>query len=157
MEEERIYLTPAGLKRIRKHYRVLCRRQQEEQNEKKRSRLSFLFKNSAEDQESKSPTEENLLQNQIQRAEFILRHHQLIVLPQGEERKKINLGVTVVVEIETRLQKFQIVDFPEADPDQGRISRSSPLAKALFGRKVGDEIWVETEPPQKVKIKKIKY
>ena len=145
MEEEHIYLTAAGLKRIKKRYQTLCRRREEDNKEKNG------------DKDLELSTDERLLQEEIQREEFILSHYQLIYLPQGEERKKINLGATVVVKIETRLQKFQIVDFPEADPDRGRISRSSPLAKALFGRKVGDEIWVGTEPPRRVKIEKLKY
>ena len=145
MEEEHIYLTAAGLKRIKKRYQTLCRRREEDNKEKNG------------DKDLELSTDERLLQEEIQREEFILSHYQLIHRPQGEERKKVNLGAKVIVEIDRRFQKFTIVDFPEANPDQGRISRSSPLAKALFGGKVGDEILVNIKPPQRVRIKKIKY
>ena len=145
MEEEHIYLTLVGLKRLKKHHQTLCHQREEDSGEKNGDRDLELS------------TDERLLQEEIQREEFILSHYQLIRRPQGEERKKVNLGATVAIEIGQRLQKFIIVDFPEANPDQGRISRSSPLAKALFGKKVGDEILVNVKPPQRVKIKKIKY
>ncbi len=37
----------------------------------------------------------------------------------------------------------QIVGSVESDPDEGRISNESPLAKALLGRKVGETIEVK--------------
>jgi len=38
--------------------------------------------------------------------------------------------------------KYQIVGQTEADAKSGRISYNSPLARALIGKKVGDEIEV---------------
>lgn len=39
---------------------------------------------------------------------------------------------------------YQIVGDLEADLDKGQISVSSPIAKALIGKKVGDEVAVDT-------------
>ncbi len=38
----------------------------------------------------------------------------------------------------------EIVGDAEADPWHGRISRGSPLARALLGRRPGDEVQVRT-------------
>ena len=39
-----------------------------------------------------------------------------------------------------REQTFRIVGQDEADPSQGSISHVSPLAKAMFGKRVGDVV-----------------
>ena len=40
--------------------------------------------------------------------------------------------------------EYQLLGPFESDPDQGRISVTSPLGKALIGREVGEEIRVRT-------------
>ena len=56
----------------------------------------------------------------------------------------IKFGATVVlVDEDTEEQKtYQIVGDQEADVTAGRISVSSPIARALIGKRVGDEIEV---------------
>jgi transcription elongation factor GreA len=55
---------------------------------------------------------------------------------------RIVFGATVVLEdFETEEEvTYQIVGSEEADPKQGRISYTSPLARALIGRQEGDAI-----------------
>ena len=57
---------------------------------------------------------------------------------------KIKFGATVVlVDDDTEEQKtYQIVGDQEADVRSGRISISSPIARALIGKEVGDAIEV---------------
>ncbi|SFJ34064.1 transcription elongation factor GreA [Aquamicrobium aerolatum DSM 21857] len=57
---------------------------------------------------------------------------------------KIKFGATVVlIDDETEEKKtYQIVGDQEADVKAGRISISSPIARALIGKEVGDEIEV---------------
>ncbi|MCV0397596.1 MAG: transcription elongation factor GreA [Rhizobiaceae bacterium] len=57
---------------------------------------------------------------------------------------KIKFGATVVlVDEETEEEKtYQIVGDQEADVKSGRISISSPIARALIGKEVGDTIEV---------------
>ena len=40
--------------------------------------------------------------------------------------------------------EYQLLGPYESDPDQGKISVTSPLGKALIGREVGEEIHVKT-------------
>ena len=65
--------------------------------------------------------------------------------------KEIMFGATVTVaDEETDVEKtYQIVGEYEADPSEGRISVTSPIARALIGRKVGDTVEVTTPGGQK--------
>jgi len=59
---------------------------------------------------------------------------------------RIVFGATVVLEDEDRGGEvtYQIVGIDEADVDQGKISVSSPIARALIGKQVDDFIEVKT-------------
>ncbi|MCM3599485.1 transcription elongation factor GreA [Robertmurraya korlensis] len=41
-------------------------------------------------------------------------------------------------------ETYSIVGSAEADPFEGKISNDSPIAKSLMGKKVGDEVTVQT-------------
>ena len=54
-------------------------------------------------------------------------------------------------------ETYTIVGSAEADPFEGKISNDSPIAKSLLGRKVGDQVTVQTPGGEmKVKITSIK-
>ena len=57
---------------------------------------------------------------------------------------KFGATVTVVDEDDDSEMKFQIVGEDEADIKEKRLSVGSPLARALIGKKVGDEVEVAT-------------
>jgi transcription elongation factor GreA len=40
-------------------------------------------------------------------------------------------------------ESWRIVDAAESDPRRGRISEESPMARALLGRRAGDEVRVQ--------------
>jgi len=74
--------------------------------------------------------------------------------------KEIMFGATVTVaDEETDVEKtYQIVGEYEADPSEGRISITSPIARALITRKVGDSVEVTTPGGQKdYEIVKVRY
>ena len=58
--------------------------------------------------------------------------------------EKVKFGATVVLIDEDTEEKktYQIVGDQEADVKSGRISISSPIARALIGKEVGDAIEV---------------
>lgn len=58
-------------------------------------------------------------------------------------RSKIDVGCQVTVHINGKKDTFLIVGEWEADPAAKKISNSSPLGKALLGKKVGDKVEVE--------------
>ena len=59
---------------------------------------------------------------------------------------KVMFGARVTIEdIETEQTKtYQIVSEYEADLDNGRIANTSPIARAILGRSIGDDIEVKT-------------
>jgi transcription elongation factor GreA len=58
--------------------------------------------------------------------------------------KTVTFGATVkLIDEETEQKKtYQIVGDAEADASQGRISISSPIARSLIGKEVGDSVEV---------------
>ncbi|HMK91222.1 MAG TPA: transcription elongation factor GreA [Methylocystis sp.] len=57
---------------------------------------------------------------------------------------KFGATVTVLDEDTEEEKRYQIVGESEADVKSGRVSISSPIARALIGKKVGDTIEVKT-------------
>lgn len=63
------------------------------------------------------------------------------VIPEPTDNSVVRLGHTVtIVREDNRRQTFRIVGEDEADPVHGTISHASPLARALFGKGVGDVV-----------------
>ena len=64
-----------------------------------------------------------------------------IIDPASLSGDKIVFGATVtLLDDDDKPVKYQIVGQTEADAKKGRISYNSPLARALIGKKVDDEI-----------------
>ncbi len=67
----------------------------------------------------------------------------LIIDPSTLSGDKVVFGATVhLLDEDDKPVKYQIVGQTEADAKSGRISYSSPLGRALIGRKVDDEVEV---------------
>ena len=63
------------------------------------------------------------------------------VVPAPLEHSEVRFGSLVtIVRDDGREQTFRIVGEDEADPAQGSISHVSPLARAMFGKRVGDVV-----------------
>lgn len=74
--------------------------------------------------------------------------------------KQVKFGATVTVADEETDEEstFQIVGEYEADPVEGKISVTSPIARALIGKSVGDSAEVNTPRGQKdYEIMKVGY
>lgn len=74
--------------------------------------------------------------------------------------KQVMFGATVTVaDEETDEEKtYQIVSEYEADASKGRISITSPIARALIGRSAGDSVEVTTPRGQKdYEIVKVRF
>ena len=67
-----------------------------------------------------------------------------VVDPKTINSKKIVFGATVTIADEDgQVKIYQIVGQDEIDTQQGKISWQSPMAKALIGKKVGDDVTVQ--------------
>ena len=63
------------------------------------------------------------------------------VVPAPTDHSEVRFGTSVtIVRDDGREQTFRIVGEDEADPAQGSISQVSPLARAMFGKRVGDVV-----------------
>jgi len=78
------------------------------------------------------------LEDQIGRAEVI------DVSKLGGSTVKFGATVTLVDEDSAEKRKYQIVGDVESDVKHGRISLSSPIARALIGKGKGDTVEVST-------------
>ena len=77
-----------------------------------------------------------------------------VVAPQPADNSVVRFGHTVtIVREDDRQQTYRIVGEDEADPAHGTISHASPLARALFGKGVGDGIVIAGAEAEIVKIR----
>ncbi|PPE03096.1 transcription elongation factor GreA [Holospora curviuscula] len=71
---------------------------------------------------------------------------------------KVFFGAYVLLEDEEREIEYQIVGTDEADIKQGKISIEAPLAKALIGKEIGDEVTLFiVQKEKRFLIKAIRY
>jgi len=71
---------------------------------------------------------------------------------------KFGAKVTLADEDTDEESTYQIVGAEEADIDQGRLSVTSPLARALIGKQTGDQVEVTTPRGSKAyEITKVRY
>ncbi|MGE3297661.1 MAG: transcription elongation factor GreA [Porticoccaceae bacterium] len=90
--------------------------------------------------------QQSFAEGRIQEIESKLSRAQIIDVSRLPPDDKVIFGATVTVinldSDETRV--YRIVGDDEADVKAGRISYQSPIARALIGKRVGDEVAVET-------------
>lgn len=152
-KQQKFYLTPEGLAKLEKEY--------EELRDKKRpqavERLSRAreFGDLTENSEYFAARDDLMfLDDRISELENILKDVKIVTTPKKND--SVQLGSTVVVEVDGDSDEFTIVGTLEADPFRGKISNESPVGMALLGRKVGDSIAVSSAIKTTYKIKEIK-
>lgn len=71
-----------------------------------------------------------------------------IVKPHWKAHDKIRFGAVIKLKIEANnsIKTFQIVGVDEADISKGKISFTSPLAKVLINKKIGDKAILKRSP-----------
>ena len=83
-----------------------------------------------------------------------------IIDPTSYEHNAVKFGSTVIIsDLDTEKEsRYTVVGIAEANLDKGYISLSSPLAKAMLGKKVGDEFKVRLPKGEsEFEIVSIKY
>ena len=110
-----------------------------------RIKIARSFGDLSENSEYDSAKEEQaFVEGSVTTLENMIRNAKIIV---GEaDTSIVALGRTVAF---TELpngdkETYTIVGSAEADPFEGKISNDSPIAKSLMGRKVGDQVTVQT-------------
>ena len=104
-------------------------------------------------------------QSHLPRVEQELRYWEerlrtaILVDPAKQPRDKVAFGAVVTVADEDdKKHDYQIVGEDEADPQNGKVSYVSPLARALDGSEVGETIiWKRPAGDQELEVMAIKY
>ncbi|MBH1988415.1 MAG: transcription elongation factor GreA [Myxococcaceae bacterium] len=88
---------------------------------------------------------QSLVEGRIREIEAKLAGAQIIDLSR-HDGSKVLFGVTVVIcdADSGEQQRWTLVGEDEADLKQGKINITSPIARALVGRSVGDQIEIQT-------------
>jgi len=89
--------------------------------------------------------QQGFIEGRIQELEYVLSHAQLIDVATLNAGSRVVFGATVELADADSGDEvtYQIVGDLEADIKQGRISISSPIARALIGKHEGDTITIE--------------
>ncbi len=91
---------------------------------------------------SSARQEQERAETRIGEIEHILQNVEVIKKPKGDS--KVQLGSHVTLKANGKSKEFQVVGTVEADPLNGKISDESPIGQALLGKKVGDEVEIQT-------------
>lgn len=143
MNNKKVYVTEEGLKELKEEldYLVNVKRPENIIAIKEARALGDLSENADYDA---ARDEQAKLEDRIKKLEIMLENASLI---EKELTDKVGLGSTVsikYVDDEAETDEYKIVGSQEADPFVSKISNESPLAKALFNKRVGDIVTVES-------------
>lgn len=119
-----------------------------------RIKIARSFGDLSENSEYESAKDEQaFVEGRITKLENMLRFAEIIDSSETAA-DEVSLGKTVTfIELpDGDEEEYIIVGSAEADPFEGKISNDSPIAKSLIGKKVGEEVVIET-PGGDMKIK----
>lgn len=139
MSDTTNYLTPAGYERLRSELKQLL--------EVERPKIVSAVSDAAAMGDRSENAEYIYGKRRLREIDRRIRFLQgrlekvEVVDPAKVDLAKVSFGAWVeVVDDDGAEAWYQIVGPDEIDPDQGRITFSSPLGRALLGRKVGDSV-----------------
>ncbi len=154
LKEKKFYLTKQGFEKLKKEYKDLNLIK----SAKIKGEIPQILHSEDVNTEYLSFHEDlNFLEVRMTDLEHILKNTELITFPAKNKQDIINLGATVVVEVNNQEDEFMIVGTLEANPVLGKISNESPVGKALIGHRVGDKVVISSTIKTIYKIKKIEY
>lgn len=89
--------------------------------------------------------EQAFVEGRITTLENMIRNAQIIdALDASNDLVTLGKTVTFTEVPDGDEEAYTIVGSAEADPFEGRISNDSPIAKALLGHKIGEEVEIQT-------------
>ncbi|MCJ7814307.1 MAG: transcription elongation factor GreA [Candidatus Atribacteria bacterium] len=151
MFDRKVMVTEEGLKKVQEELYYLKSVKRTEIAEKIRNAVTFG--EIAENAEYNSvKNEQSFIEGRILALEKIIENYELI--DKEENPDCVLLGSEVLVkDMKSKKEcKYTILDYVESEPDCGKISISSPIGRALLGKKKGDLVEVRV-PAGHVKYK----
>ncbi len=140
MNERKFMLTEEGLEKLKKELYELKTVKRKEIAEKISSAVAFgEIAENAEYRAAKN--EQAFIEGRILTLEKIIENCEIIDTSKNDNTY-VSPGSQIVVEDLKKKEKinFTLVDYIESDPGSGKISMTSPIGKAILGKKVGDKI-----------------
>ena len=144
MATEKIPMTPGGFKRLEDELRQL--KTVERPNIIEAIAEARAHGDLSENAEYHSARErQGFIEGRIAELENVLPRVDVIDPAKlGNEKVVFGTFITIYDEETDKEKRYQIVGVEEADIEKGRLSVSAPLARALIGKRVGDEAEVRT-------------
>jgi len=154
--DRKVMLTEEGLKKVQEELHYLKRVKRTEIAEKIRNAVTFG--EIAENAEYNSvKNEQSFIEGRILALEKIIENYELIDKEENPDCVLLGSEVLVKDTKNKKEYKYTILDYVESEPDCGKISISSPIGRALLGKKKGDLVEVRVPAGQiKYKILDIK-
>lgn len=131
------YITPAGFRRLQREFETL-------RGPTRREVVAKLSEAAAEGDRSENAEyiyRKRQLRQIDSRIRFLMKRMAIaeVIDPSQHKGERVTFGCIVTVEDESgKGLRYQIVGVDESDPKEGRISYSSPIGKALIGKRVDD-------------------
>lgn len=147
-QTQKVVLTKEGLNQLKKEYDDLANKKRPEVV----ARLAVARGQGdlAENSEYAAARQDlAFIDGRIAELETVISEAQVI---SSHSKSKVDIGCKVTLHVNGKKDTFLIVGEWEADPTEKKISHSSPLGKALLGKKVGEKVEVEA-PVGKINYK----
>lgn len=142
MAQKKFLITKEGLIKLEAELQhLLIVRRVEVAQKIKRAREMGGTENNAEYEDAKN--EQSFVEGRILMLENIIKNAMIIESPAVPG--VVELGDKVLVQNQDgKIEQYTIVGSTEANPIEGKISNESPVGRALLGKRIGDQIDVQT-------------
>lgn len=148
-DQQQVLLTKQGLDELKQELKILVEDKRPEAV--KRVTAAREQGDLSENSEYAAARDElSFIDGRIAELDEIVRNAHLI--SSTHSKTAVVLGCRVTLHIDSKKDVYTIVGEWEADPKEKKISHSSPLGKALIGKRVGDKVEV-TAPAGKLTYK----
>lgn len=133
------YITPKGFQKLQEEYRFLLN----DERPKVVETVAWAAGNGDRSENGDYIYGKRRLREIDRRLKFLKDRMEAaqVVNPLDAKTDKVVFGATVTILDSEDIEKtYQIVGVDELNPAENKISWKSPIAKALLGKKVGDEV-----------------
>ncbi|WP_025727938.1 transcription elongation factor GreA [Atopobacter phocae] len=151
MEEKTFPMTLEGKEKLEKELEDLIMNKRKEIVE--RIKIARSYGDLSENSEYESAKDEQaFVEGRISTLEKMIRYA-VIIDDQNIAKDEVSLGRRVTFkDLDfNEEESYTIVGSAESDPLEGKISNDSPIAKALIGRKLNEEVSIDT-PGGKMRV-----
>lgn len=140
MQDQKVQFTQEGLDKIKKEHVQLSKikRPVAVDRLQKARAMGDLSENS---EYSAAKEDLDFLTGRIAELEHLMKN--AVIVANDHHTTGVDIGSVITVESHHGQEKFTIVGEFEADPIAKKLSQTSPIGKALLGKKVGEQVEVK--------------